>query len=490
MISRLSGLLLSLSVFAACRNAGSSDASADLKDRIVPPTEDRFDSSSLNVKISPAQDTFPALDIKDSSLPSLSFPNTIDVPLDTPLLFHGSAIAIFIMASKPRIDTLNVVPYRVSLTVTTIEKSYSDSRAYVFKKPFVVRSCTFVSGHSLLFSAFDSMVAFNDNDYQNGLDVESSIFRDTTIFANPPPSYLNCSFAGCTFKKGLICNDRFSKGNSYFKTGYFSVEEPVEGSHFKNNLTFDRCRIQGKLDLSECHFDSGSRFIFIHTPLPDTLDLDNTKLTASIDLTGAKLQDIDKKCQINLMGCDIEKLKLGYGNFHLYIPDSLVHDKYSRDQISATYEALLNNFQKNGFKDSYRTLALEYKGWQAKHDFSTRISGIWWGYGYRKWQLLIWTFGFLLVFSLLNQALYKRIFSTYPIDELAMDGYDFSPNQVIKFFQQLLISAMYTGWIFFKLSIDFDKIKIQRLGWLFIILIEYLIGILCTAYLINWIVSK
>jgi hypothetical protein len=45
---------------------------------------------------------------------------------------------------------------------------------------------------------------------------------------------------------------------------------------------------------------------------------------------------------------------------------------------------------------------------------------------------------------------------SYPFDELAMDDYDFSPNPVIKFFQQLLISAMYTGWIFFKLSIDFD----------------------------------
>jgi hypothetical protein len=151
---------------------------------------------------------------------------------------------------------------------------------------------------------------------------------------------------------------------------------------------------------------------------------------------------------------------------------------------------LLNNFQKNGFKDSYRTLAIEYKDWQARNDFSTRVGGAWWGYGYRKWQLLYWTFGFLLGFSLINLALYKRIFATYPIEELAMDEYEFSPNTVIKFFQQLLLSGMYTGWIFFKLSIDFDKIRIQRLGWLFIILLEYLIGILCTAYLINWIVSK
>lgn len=461
--STFAGLLLSLTTLAACRNASPGSATVGRKSR--------FDSLSQQVKIPPAEDTFPALEIRDSSLASLRFPKVIAIPVNA-MTF----------------SFLYAAPYPINISGTTIGTAVNDT-GYVFTKSFSIENSTFGTPNSdgltgLFSSAFNSRFVVKNNDFHAALSFCDCIFRDTAIFVNTSADNLHCLFSFCIFKRGLTFNDRSLKNEQD------KPDEPVNGSHFKTNLIFDRCLLQRKLDLSECHFDSGSRFIFSRTPLPDTLDLTNTRLTASIDLTAAKLQDIDTKCEINLMGCDIEKLKLGYGNFHLYIPDSLVHDKYSRDQISATYEALLNNFQKNGFKDSYRQLALEYKDWQARHDFFTRISGIWWGYGYRKWQLLLWTFGFLLVFSLVNLALYKRIYSTYPIKDFAMDEYDFSPNRVTRFFQQLLISATYTGWIFFKLSIDFDKISIQRLGWLFIILIEYLIGILCTAYLINWIVSK
>ncbi len=483
----LYALLILVVVAVACGRSGSA---LDQTDAQTPSyAMHLFDSCSRGVPDSRPGDTL--VTIQDTLLTAFSFPRTILIPLRARIP-NGS--------NHPS-DSLYVVPYPVWLggNGTTIETSAQGLKPYVFQKPFTIEDCDIGEMGSskgcpykanLNWSDFQSRFIMAGNDFYLNFRIANCIFSDTAIFVNPSyqplavkekPSYVDCSFASCIFKKGLTFDDRFLEDDP---------EAPLIGSRIKNDLYFFNCQILGKLDLSECHFDSSSRLIFALTPLPDTLDLENTKFTAPIDLMSAKLRHINRKCEINLIGCDIDKLKLGYGNFHLYIPPSIDTNEYYRDQIGATYEALLNNLQKNGFKDSYRQLAIEYKDWQAKRDFFTWVSGLWWCYGFRKWHLLYWTFGFLLVFSLLNLFLYKRIFATYPIEELKMDGYDFSANAVIRFLQQLLITGMYTGWIFFKLSIDFDKIKIQRLGWLFIILIEYLIGILCTAYLVNWIVSR
>jgi hypothetical protein len=390
-------------------------------------------------------------------------------------------------------DSIYIVRRPVTIVASTVQSTGSDDYTF-FRRPFELAASTIEApSHdpamrsNIQHCIFDSSMLVDGNIYDARLRLANCIFKASATFVNPcakPPvssgyiAYQNPVFANCIFYQGVSFTARSQRNSGLL------------GSCFKNDLYFYQCGIHGTLDLAGCHFDSNSRLNLIGSNLPDTIDLSYAKFTQTIDLTGSRLNDVNKPCQINLLGCDIDKIKLWYGNFHLYIPDSISNDASSRDLVSGTYEALLNNLQKNGYKESYRKLSIEYKDWQAKSDRLLWVSGWWWGYGYRKWQVLLWTIGFLLGFSLINVFIYRNMYATYEIKELKATDYVYSKFPVFEWIQRYWLSIIYTGFIFFKLSINTDNIKIKKWSLLLLLFVEYLIGLLCAAYLINWVVTK
>jgi len=75
-------------------------------------------------------------------------------------------------------------------------------------------------------------------------------------------------------------------------------------------------------------------------------------------------------------------------------------------------------------------------------------------------------------------------------EQLDKTAFRYSKNPILKAIENYWLSILYTGIVFFKLSIDFDKIKIRNWSSLFIIFFEYAVGLLCTGYLLNWVLSK
>ena len=398
-------------------------------------------------------------------------------------------------------DSLFVIMKHLDIENKKLSLSFDHAGYLLFSKSVEISNCSFLPDRSankygnvgyLSDCTFDSSLTLFQSEYKANLKFSNCIFNSPITISNPsfrPASswesvlWLNCSFAYCYFEDGISFNDKAIPESHM-------TDKQIKGSRFNHDLFFYNCRIGKKLDLSECRFDSMSHLILYTSILPDTLDLTNAKLTGTIDLTNAKLGDQDSPCQINLIGTDIDKIKIQYGNFHLYIPDSIKTDKYSKDIVSATYEALLNNFQKNGYRDSYKKLNIEYKDWQASNNWLLWVSKAWWQYGLDKWYILFWTVGFMIVFSYINARVYTRIFATFTIPELNEAKYSFSNNRFLKKLQKFWLSVMYTGFIFFKISIDFKKIKIVDWGFLILLFVEYLIGLLCTAYIINWILGK
>ena len=59
---------------------------------------------------------------------------------------------------------------------------------------------------------------------------------------------------------------------------------------------------------------------------------------------------------INLVGSDIDRIKINYEQFKLWFPKFTTY----QDRIS-TYESLLEKFNNQGYKESYKLLDIEFK---------------------------------------------------------------------------------------------------------------------------------
>lgn len=58
---------------------------------------------------------------------------------------------------------------------------------------------------------------------------------------------------------------------------------------------------------------------------------------------------------------------------------------------------------------------------------------------------------------------------------------------VIRFYHSLL----FTGSIFFKLNLDYEKINFSKgKGWFILIAVEFTLGLLCVGYIASWILGK
>jgi hypothetical protein len=158
--------------------------------------------------------------------------------------------------------------------------------------------------------------------------------------------------------------------------------------------------------------------------------------------------------------------------------------------VSSIYESLLNNFKSNGFSDSYEKLDIEYKDWQGQRSFFQWINGWWWQYGYSKWRVVLWSLLFLLVFAVFNCFIYERLMSTYDLAKLKKKNISYTRNILLRWVHFFLLSLVYTGFIFFKLSLDFDKVDFRKGSTVAILFFEYSVGLLCTGYMINWLLSK
>lgn len=163
--------------------------------------------------------------------------------------------------------------------------------------------------------------------------------------------------------------------------------------------------------------------------------------------------------------------------------------RLSSDEIISTYEKVLKSFEVEGQKISYQNLDIEYKdfkyGWFI-------LPHIWNCYGYHKEWIFFWTLGLLIFFTLITTIFLSKLDRTkssngiYYIDKLKED----LPNKYLKTIQnRFWYSLLYTSIIFFSLSLKLENINFKKIGILYIILV-YLVGLLCIAYIVDFVISK
>jgi hypothetical protein len=331
-------------------------------------------------------------------------------------------------------------------------------------------------------SSWGTKICFQDDSFAATADLTYNRFLDTAVFTDA--TFLSTAdFSHDTFQRAV-----------YFDDVTFAKDAHFEYARFPHYAKFTNLVTPASVSI---RFDDAT--------LPDTIDFSqNPALLCKIDLTTANFDEPDRydtssgdyshPHNIFLFNTDISKFKLDYFHFRLLLPDSTItpslgakHQRITKDQKEAMYEALLANFKNNGQEESYKRLDIEYQQFKSHNSGAPGlawIQQIWWNFGYSKWYVFIWVGVSLLVFSFINSGCLRvlndqvyEVFKPGVVDAKARYG------------RRLWQSVIYTSNIFFRLTLDREGMKFEKLGPTLYFFFIYVLGVLCLGYLANFILQ-
>jgi len=386
----------------------------------------------------------------------------------------------FVKMDSTIIDTLN---YEGRIIKQVLRKVHQQPEPKYFisievKQPASFKSATFQQMVFFDSVQFDKMTSFSSANFNEGAEAINSIFNDYN------------DFTSATFSKGVD-----------FTGSKFKHQTDFSGSNFLSTVDFSDVEFDRKISFTNLQFYPGTQLIFEGTSLPDTIDFSfNTqKINNEIDLTVAKFTDggqfPEKPHFIIFYKTDISRFHLDYIHFRLLVPDSIrsPEDKtlirVSDDEKESMYESLLNNFNLHGQKESYRKLDIEYrrfkfykKWWSVPFYW---IDLIWWNFGYNKELVFLWTLFLALLFTTINYPRLKHLNeNVYTVDKIPEDFSQIGGSR------KYWYSFVYTSVIFFKVTMNTEKLKFNHIGGTIYILLIYTSGLLCLAYMANFIIQK
>ena len=152
------------------------------------------------------------------------------------------------------------------------------------------------------------------------------------------------------------------------------------------------------------------------------------------------------------------------------------------------FEGLLNNFNLHGKKrviaDS--TLNIKFQILSKMVDGpSYWIYRAWWNFGYDKEWVFLWTFFLALLFTTVNYFFLKKLNKfVFTIDKIPA-AYD-----TLSKHRKYWYSFVYTSIIFFKVTLNTDNLKFDHIFGTIYVMIIYASGLVCLAYIANFIIQK
>lgn len=439
------------------------------------------------------------------STPNIKSNRKFDIRPQTQIgfsLYCSDCLTKFADSTFTVIDTTGIIETdSIGIPSTVVEVETSQIVWHVFDKPVILEGLTF-------YSSFSNKI-FNNNVYFwfNKLLYDSSnsskyidyipVYIRNVTFNAPLDFYNNETsetylFRDCNFNDTLLVhsdsalNQPFNFSNCIF----FKLTQFGKGVQaIKSNIKFENCKFNNKTSFANCMLNEGVDVTFSKSNLPDTIDFSRATLLGTVNLLEAFPNIHNRKCEINLINCDIDRIRLTYDNFHLFFPNKMLDSSKYSDIVSATFESLLNNFKKHGYNISYQTLDIEYKEWLSNTDWTLKLSGLWWKFGYQKSRILIYTFSILLLFSIFNYVWYSELQTVYPVEKLRWNMLSYTPYRTVLFLKKFFAILLYTGLIFFRFSIDYKNVNFKPMKFVAIIIFQYIIGLVCTGFLINWILK-
>lgn len=256
----------------------------------------------------------------------------------------------------------------------------------------------------------------------------------------------------------------------------------VFDTNFKNKFSMSHCQVNVQ------------NFYLDRFGLPDTLDLHSVSFFGGArKIRLNQYNPTEKICQMSLYGTDLDMLDLKYQNYRLYFPKSL--GLTFEDKVSE-YQRLLDYFQKRGMFQSYERLDKEFKAFKFLDEgiwygrVFNWIDRHWWDYGYNKFLVVRNAIILNLCFFFINICLYGKLLNqTYTIAKFAEIERNMAHAFVYDKMKRLSYIFLYTAYIFWGLKLDIEKINISKTRLFYYVLLQYVTGVICLAYLANLIIT-
>ena len=387
--------------------------------------------------------------------------------------------------------TYNLIMQRVHFDKTPISLDGDDENTTIVNSDFSLPFSTDIPATRKFEN--DSIIEVRDLHFYKKADFTQNALKNRICFFECDfkgsfaiqPLYLNPIFEECIFYDGFKITQWWNNNDDAINPEFKEQKK----NRLHKDLIFNSCVLNGNFDLSNVSFDSTSTLVIENTYLPDTLDLTNLQVTKPINLLKSFPNINGKKCEIIITDFDVDKLLMQYRFFHLFIPPQILNNEKYHDYIASFYQRLLNRFKENGFIESYESLDIEFNRWKGKYDWTLVLSDYWWEFGYKKWRILLYTIGFIFIFSLFNYRKFPKLQEVYPVEKLKWNNFSYTRYTLLSFARKFFATLLYTGLIFFRFSIDYKNVTFKPMRYVVIIIFQYTVGLICTGFLINWILK-
>lgn len=429
------------------------------------------------------------------------------------LQFHGTLlrsvvtdddIANFIAKSRRNNDSLLYTPPIKDQSIN-YEIVCQDT---TFKNRLDITNCNFLKKFDLSSNSLEDIELQNDT-FSWPTISDSRIDGELYCY--------NCRFENLASFTGLKVSDNIEFVSTYFNDvvsfsySRFYGDFNLENAEINSGIIFLNTTFEGDAVFRNLRLSDSAQLYFKGAVLPRNIDFSyNNRISKEIDLTTASFLDsLHYNSQsdiyiephyISLYKSDIAKFHLDYIHFRLVTDSAFTNDgeihkfKIPKDDVDGMYEALLNNFKIRGQDESYKLLDIEFQEYKWKNSGFPRLSILskyWWNYGYNKELIFLWMPLFLFGFTLITFFYLEYLNAVYVLGKLgAVPSFKDGRLTVKDSYKRMWLAFVYTSTIFFRLTLKVEEINYRKLWGTLYILLIYTVGLVCLAYMANFVIQK
>lgn len=197
---------------------------------------------------------------------------------------------------------------------------------------------------------------------------------------------------------------------------------------------------------------------------------------------------------LRLGNIDFKMLK----NIPLDIVEFIVDKNQTYEKQAILYQQILKELKDAGLTEKYETqdkLFQELKLVHDDHPILNLLNKFWWDYGYEKGRVFYISCMLFVLFFILNSIFFHELKMVYFPDKFISQKSTLllqtkSPAPIIARIYQLPGILLYTAYLFWGLKLDLKDLEVKHWGAITLIVSQYILGVICLAYLANYVLSK
>jgi hypothetical protein len=316
---------------------------------------------------------------------------------------------------------------------------------------------------------FRSLTLSFDNETTSGeIELTSSQINDCNIYSCQG---VNTKFVLTDFENKLLVSDASSVFISGCKIGKVEIQPFTSG-------TPSTVHIHDLLIKSDSYVQAD-------TVIFDEFTQTNSSTLAINPIRGRGI------IKFNSRPSFINFLKFDFQYFDLVLDSTIDRE----DFYQGLYDMQRQKYYAKGAEKAHiilQKIILRKGSWISRY-ITLPIKTVWDNFGYEKELIFRNTAVLFLIFLIINCVLFRRLyFDVYTLDSLKEYVARINPNLISKprYWVKIFPYSMYfTLLIFFGLRMNLQTLRLEYKWWAFYLFLQYLIGLICLAYLVNFVVA-